>query len=196
MKKKFGKKITQKASRSAFASTHHAMSMFRSLQQLPGTITLFHNSSSIASQELFKFLASESNKLPASPAKKASFLSKITGQDVENKRKKFELNMSNSFPTLDQFNFIKSTIPLNPGCKEAFCATFPQLSKHLEDESDYLNELPSDDKMKQLVSDRSTEDLIRLGFYNPPLAVDWSNSTIAHDIEGARKMVSFYEKSE
>ncbi|CDK25909.1 unnamed protein product [Kuraishia capsulata CBS 1993] len=173
------------------------MSMFKSLQSMPGVITLFHSPNVKASSDVLKVLQKATTSLESSP-KSQGFLSKIFGGNSSKGVKpasRYQLDVASTFPTPDQFLFIKGTISTHPDCKAAFKSAFPKWGETLERARDVEN-LPTQSAVEKQTAGKTLDELVALKLFNPPLVVDWDNQLIASDVEGLTKVLEHYKKSE
>ncbi|CAH2447581.1 Hypothetical protein PP7435_CHR2-0075 [Komagataella phaffii CBS 7435] len=172
------------------------MSMFKSLQQLPGIITIFHNPQSALSQSLLKTLNEKAIKLgPAQPKSLVDRASKqwntITKGPQNDHLERYKVDISEGAPTPDQFAFIKTALSIHPMCKQAFKSAFPKWGSAINHVSD-INRLPD---YKSVFGKKSVTQLIDEGLFVPPLLVDWDNSLIAADESSLQKMLQNHSKS-
>ncbi|ODV87315.1 hypothetical protein CANARDRAFT_21279 [[Candida] arabinofermentans NRRL YB-2248] len=156
------------------------MSMFKSLQGMPGVITIFHSGKSqLSSMMLHKLEVNASDKLRKATSKdSSSWSSFFSGKsDSDDLKYNYQIDIARKIPTPEQFQFIKSTLSMNP-------------SYHVLD----LQDLESG-RLVELQS-KTLEELSSEGVFQPPLVVDWDNKLIAADMKSLDKILKNYDKNE
>lgn len=165
--------------------------MFRTLQNQPSVILIFHNQKLKASQALYQVVEKLTSKAPLADK---VYLDLVT----------------NKMPTYDQFSTIVSNVPTDDSYgQRVLRQAFPLLSdKHSEKGTTHttIKGAPQMFNEGEYNIIRDTFDKIENGaasevsdpeeLFTAPLVVDWDRATIANDEEGLKKMLSLYEKEE
>lgn len=162
--------------------------MFRTLQNQPSVILIFHNQKLKASQALYLVLERLTNQAP--------LVDKVY----------LDLN-TNKMPTYDQFSTIASNVPTDDAYgQRVLRQAFPLLGDKLVSNGTSTTTRKGAPQMfneGEYNIIRDTFDKIENGaasevsdpteLFNAPLVVDWDRATIANDEEGVKKMLSLYE---
>ncbi|CAN3502492.1 putative redox protein Fmp46p, mitochondrial [Diutina catenulata] len=144
--------------------------MFRTVQNGASALTLFHNSRSKVSEQLYHALKG------ATSSKLADRIS----LDVA----------ANQMPTYNQFQTIVSNVPADDSYQQGVLrAAFPWLKRSsvLEDEYEVFHEAFSKAQANPELPDQGSE------VFQAPLVVDWDKAQIANDPEGLKKILEAYE---
>lgn len=169
------------------------MSLFRTLQNSPATISIFHNKKIASSSHLYKVL----------------------NRAYENLNKEkfyFQLDvMENRMPTFDQYQYIIANTPQSSMNNDVLRACFPLLkddSSTEETKVETANAI-SNVKRKQTPSftegeynlfydtfnkilESNNSDVDSAAIFKPPLVVDWDQVLIANNEEGVSTILSKY----
>lgn len=141
------------------------MSMFKSLQNMGGVITLFHNPASKASESLLKKL-----QLNVSNGSKSGEF-------------KYTIDTTTNPPTPEQFEFFKESLHMHPFCKKALKTAFPKLTEG----KNLVKDLQSIDS-ESLRGLKTVDGKL----FVPPLVVDWDHKLLAVTENGLEKILDQY----
>ncbi|QEL62328.1 hypothetical protein CJJ09_004504 [Candidozyma auris] len=159
------------------------MSLFRSLQNSPATISIFHNARVPASARLFAFL------------EKAYY-------QLNDDKNLFQLDMNaKQMPTYDQFKSIYTNCVRGDRCKTVLKECFPLLndkfiksdqgsgSRSFQNEYDHIHEA-FDNLINQENPEIDPNEL-----FQPPLLIDWDQNLIANDMDGLELILAKYKEA-
>ncbi|GMM37614.1 hypothetical protein DASC09_049390 [Saccharomycopsis crataegensis] len=189
------------------------MSLFKSLQHIPGVITIFHLPHNNQSIELLKILNKHQvSSAPISTGK--SWLSRIfalnPGQDKDKSTKAIDeilfrdsdglkvsndfknalyyIDIQNKFPTSQQFKLIFDYARKDPENLKAYESVFPKL---INKESSGALILPESSILKNLALKPIIE--VPKGSFDAPLVVDWSKCKIRNEAKGLEEILEEYK---
>ncbi|VEU20401.1 DEKNAAC101361 [Brettanomyces naardenensis] len=164
------------------------MSMFNSLANSPGVITLFKTSSAILA-DLEKFGVTSSAK---DTSKDKGLFASILGdrKQATSGRYRYQIDVSNSLPTLEQFDLIKSYSQTTPYSAEAFLDAFPRLADSSRDWT--FDKALGKDAFDGNGKPKSLRELAAEGLFVTPLAVDWEHRLLASRIGHLKKLLEVY----
>lgn len=174
------------------------MSMFKTLQNNPGVITIFHNAQSQLSKTLLTNLQRSAKPFHQQESSQhQSLFNKILHgkSDSESKtpREKYLIEeVDSGFPTYDQLKMIKSFVKTHPSSKSTFIDVFP---KFIDEKALNSQNTGGKDKYNINISDIKIPDeldtielintdyrkLLQDGWFKPPLVIDWDNNLIANN---------------
>lgn len=160
------------------------MSLFRTLQSSPATITIFHNSKTPMSSMLYKTLELTVSKLNSSPKKDDQFIIDV---------------MKDKMPTFDQF---KSIVQMNGIKPEIIKKIYPLLSDRTDmnkrvtvkgkpslfNEGEYALIY---DAFNELIS-HPDKEVDPSHIFHAPLVIDWDQNLAAVDPSGVKEILNKY----
>lgn len=155
--------------------------MFKSLQSIPSTITVFHSTKAPVSSALISLL--QKNALTAtSTPKPKSFFQRLTSSNSKERPNIFQLDITESIPTTEQYDSIKEAVARSVQNKEAFSKLFPKFGStggNLPSSTEYGLKLEHETAGK---------------IFNPPLVVDWDHGLLATDSAGVQEIIDVFQK--
>lgn len=157
--------------------------MFKSLQNLPGSITIFHSSTNSASNTLL-FLLKKHSIAPVTP-KAQSFLQRLTNSKSTQSEAPslYQIDVSTLPPTKEQYVFIRDSVTQNALNKASILKLFPKL---INPEPGF-GSMPSSSEYKLKLENDSSN-------FVPPLVVDWDHSLLATDEQGVQQIIDEFQK--
>lgn len=166
--------------------------MFKTIQNNPGVITIFHNTKSKLSQSLLSKLqqsAKPYHKEPESSKTQSIFSRIIYGNsDDASKTPQLKYNIEevdSGFPTYDQLKIIKSFVKIHPASKSTFLQAFPKfVDPNVAHKGFSVNisdlQIPDESETIELIN-TNYDKLIEDGIFKPPLVIDWDNQLLANN---------------
>jgi len=184
------------------------MSMFKTIQNYPGIITIYHNAQSSLSKTLLSKLQ-QSNKPyhQQKTTKDQSIWDRIINgnADAENKspQEKYTIEeIKSGFPTYDQLKLIKSFVNTHPSSKDTFIEVFPRFineraamdavaARSIKKINISDIKIPEEDETLILIQ-QGNDYLLQNNWFRPPLIVDWDNSLIANNESTLDRILKHY----
>ncbi|CCG25121.1 hypothetical protein CORT_0G04440 [Candida orthopsilosis Co 90-125] len=172
------------------------MSLFRTLQSSPATVTLFHNSRIPLSNELYKILNKTYDSLPEKP------------------KYDFQIDlMKNQMPTYEQYQIFVNKFLKTDQAKKTLHDSFPFLNERSTDlldshgkkvtikgidwsnkvfsQSEYQKIYDTFNKLVENENDHSV-DTNPAQIFKAPLVVDWDQDLLAGDQETLKALLAKY----
>ncbi|KAI5958774.1 hypothetical protein CANMA_004191 [Candida margitis] len=172
------------------------MSLFRTLQSSPATVTLFHNSKIPLSNELYKILNKTYDSLPEKP------------------KYDFQIDlMQNKMPTYEQYQIFVNKFLKTDQAKNTLHESFPFLNERSTDlldshgkkvtikgidwsnkvfsQSEYQKIYDTFNKLVENEKDHSV-DTNPAQIFKAPLVVDWDQDLLAGDHETLKALLAKY----
>lgn len=124
--------------------------------------------------------------------------SSVFGNRAKDKSGKYryQIDISQAFPTSEQFDLIKSYAQGTPYSAEAFLSAFPRVKDDPQGVKK-LSAIGYDTILGEAAFEtdgtpKSLEDLAKEGLFQAPLAVDWEHKLLASNTEHLKKLLEAY----